>query len=204
MAGVASAAAAWPTTSSAARVMPSPLTHRNLVNRVDRRNSVRSPAMKRALLIPATAALLAGCGSGDDGKSARTAYINKVDAICAQTNADLQETNTRLDELARSARNVSEFEDDLRDGNQIARDELADIRAVPVPEGAQDEMRTVLAARSRQLAAIDRLIQASHENDDAAFKAASDQVQSEKKTAQGEADKFGFKICGQDQGPTAR
>ena len=155
-------------------------------------------------LVLAACALVGGCGSGDDDKADRSAYINKVDAICAQTNTDLEETNTRLDELARSARKVSEFEDDLREGNQIARDELADIKAVPVPDGAEDEMRTVLAARSRQLAAIDRLIQASHENDDSAFKAASDQVQSEKKTAQGEADKFGFKICGQDAAAAGR
>ena len=161
--------------------------------------------MTRALLLVlATGAVLAGCGSGDDDKAARTAYINKVDAICAQSNADLRETNSRLDELARTARNVSEFQDDLKDGNQIAHDELADIKAVPVPEGAEDEMKTVLAARERQLAAIDTLVEASRKNDAAAFKAASDQVQSEKKTAQGEADKFGFKICGQDVSAAGR
>jgi hypothetical protein len=161
----------------------------------------------RAFAIPAVlvAALAAGCGSNGDGdKTARTAYINKLDAICAQSNADLRETNARLDELARSAKKVSEFQDDLADGNQIAHDELADIKRAPVPKGAEDEMKRVIAARQRQLEAIDTLVKASRANDEAAFKAASDQVQAERKTAQGEADKFGFRICGADSGAQGR
>jgi uncharacterized protein YecA (UPF0149 family) len=142
--------------------------------------------------------VLAACGSSESDENDRRAYINKADAICAHTNADLKETNTRLDELARSARNVSEFQDDLGDGQQLARDELADIKALKVPKGAEDEIKLVIAARERQLDAIDKLIDASKRNDASAFQLASRDVQEARKTAQGEADKFGFRICGQD------
>jgi hypothetical protein len=154
--------------------------------------------MKAVCLVVCACLLLAACGSSESDGKARRAYINQADAICAQTNADLKETNTRLDELARSAKNVSEFQDDLGDGQQLARDELADIKALKVPKGAEDDLKPVIAARERQLDAIDKLIAASKRNDATAFQLASRDVQEARKTAQGEADKFGFRICGQD------
>jgi hypothetical protein len=152
------------------------------------------------LAAPALAALLlAACGSsGDSGKSAKRGYINTVDAICAQTISDMRETNSRLDELARSARQVSEFQDDLADGQFEARDELDSIKKVPVPKGSEAAMEKIETARDHQLDLIDQLIVASRHNDAAAFKQLSDEVDSARQTVQGLTDEFGFKICGQD------
>jgi len=160
--------------------------------------------MRRSLVaVFALAAPLAACGSsGSSDASAKRAYINKGDAICAQTNVDMRETNARLDELARSARNVSEFQDDLADGQQAARDELASIKALAVPNGAEGEVKVVLAARDHQLDLIDQLITASKRNDATAFKRLTAEVDGARQTVKGETDKFGFQVCGQDPGST--
>jgi hypothetical protein len=169
-----------------------------------RRDSL--PAVKPAALIVFAALGVAACGSsgGHSEATAKRGYINQVDAICAQTNSDMRETNARLDELARSARKVSEFQDDLADGQYYARDELADIKKVPVPKGSETEMKQIVADRDRQLDLIDQLIAASKRNDSTAFKRLTDEVNSARQTVRGDADKFGFKICGQDPADTAR
>ena len=148
----------------------------------------------------ASALLLAACGSSGGGSndSAKRGYINEADAICAKTNADMRETNARLDELARSARQVSEFQDDLADGQFEARDELDSLRKLPVPKGSEAAVKQILADRDHQLDLIDQLITASKRNDASAFKHLTDEVNGARQTVQGETQKFGLKICGQD------
>jgi hypothetical protein len=152
-----------------------------------------------ALVIFASFVLVA-CGSsgGDSNASAKRGYINQADAICARTNHDMRETNARLDELARSARKVSEFQDDLADGQFEARDELDSIRKLPVPKGDEAKIKTILTARDHQLDLIDKLITASKHNDATAFKQLTDEINGARKTVQGLTDEYGFKICGQD------
>jgi hypothetical protein len=100
---------------------------------------------------------------------------------------------------------VSEFTDDLVDGNQLARDELADIQKVPVPSDSTDQMKAVVASRARQLDAIDKLIVAARANDRTKFEALANDVKSARQTALREAQGFGFQVCGSDTAsPTAR
>jgi hypothetical protein len=161
--------------------------------------------MRGVSLVLAAAAFLAACGSRRRrSREAKTAYINRVDAICAQTNGEMRETNARLNELVRSAKDVSEFQDELGDGQFEARDELARIRSVPAPAGASAAVKEIVAARDRQLDLVDRLIAASKRNDASAFQHISDEVAGARKTVQGLADRFGLRICGQDPGPAGR
>jgi hypothetical protein len=152
-------------------------------------------------LSPLAAALLvAACGSSGGGSdaSAKRGYINQADAICARTNSNMSETNARLDELARSARQVSEYQDDLADGQFEARDELDSLKKLPVPEGDEAKIKKIVTARDHQLDLIDLLIAASRHNDASKFKALSTAVDGARKTVQGLTSEYGFKICGQD------
>lgn len=159
---------------------------------------------RRPLALIAAAALVAGCGSDDKSGPSRAEFISRVDGICTRANARLGEVNRRVSELARTASSVREFVDDLSEGNQIARDELHDIQAVPVPDGAESEMKGVIAARDRQLDAIDEAIAAARANDTAKFNSFAGKVTQAKQAAQKDAQEFGFKVCGRDTSTAPR
>ena len=201
MAGVASAAAAWPTTSSAARVMPSPLTHRNLVNRVDLRDSVRSPAMKRAL------------PHSRDRRAPRRLRLRRRRQV-------------RPDRLHQQGRRHLRA-----DQRGSARRRTPASTSWPAPRGTCPSSRTTSGTATRspvtssptsgpcpfprgrrtRCGRCSRQGHASSQPSTASSRPRTKTTtrpsrpratrsRARSKTAQGEADKFGFRICGQDPG----
>lgn len=126
--------------------------------------------MRRLLLVlPAIALSLGGCTGGDDGGSLedrRAAYLDRAEGICQEAN-EAVEAETQPTEISA----VPAFVDRLLG---IARDTVAEVRALEPPEEDRDEIRSkVLDPLEVDLAAGDayaaEIRAAAEANDSAAL-----------------------------------
>jgi hypothetical protein len=111
-------------------------------------------------------------------------FIEQADAICAETDAAIEQINTA--DATRAARQEAE----------AAVNELDQLQTLPAPEEDADVFDTFLSALEEQTRALGDKELAAERGDDAALAGIEEEVATAEADAESAAEEFGFQVCG--------
>jgi hypothetical protein len=145
--------------------------------------------MSRALLLLPLAALAAACGGGDDRLS-REELQSRVNAICTKVDRQLQELGepASIDEVAEFARKAT----------RLAREGVADLRALEPPEDDEQQYDRFLAEGDRVVALSTRLEKAAEDADAEALEQILEEARASEERSDRIARDLGFVECAEN------
>lgn len=145
--------------------------------------------MSRLLLLVPLAALVAACGGGDDRLS-REELQTEVNAICAEINRELEALGepSSIDEVAEFARRAT----------RLAREGVADLRALEPPEEDERQYDRFLAEGDRVVALSRRLEKAAEEADAEALEQILREARESERRSDRVARDLGFDECAEN------
>lgn len=145
--------------------------------------------MRRALLLLPLAAVAVACGGGDDRLS-REELQSRVNAICAKVDRQLQALGEpeSIDEVAEFARKAT----------SLAREGVAELRALEPPEDDERQYDRFLAEGDRVVALSRRLEKAAEEADAEALEQILQEARDSEERSDRVARDLGFDECAED------
>jgi hypothetical protein len=166
--------------------------------------------MRRSIVLPALALVLAtGCGGDDSTETVTVAstaasaeplskadYIAQADAICEEEGPAIEEIRdqaNRLEEKGAYAASADKGEELV--AALEAQNERLD--ALPAPAADQAILEQLADARDQRLAFTERLIPAMNDQEFAQVEALAAEIDSVDDKQEGISVGYGFKVCGQ-------
>lgn len=153
------------------------------------------------VLLLATAAVVAGCGSDDSEDGAETIsreeFIERGDQLCAEFQ-DAADPLERRGDRAIEDRDLETLVDLTDRLSALAEQTLEQFRSLPVPAGEEEAVSSYLDAQSRQIAAAERLGEAFARRDLGEITALAEEVRSLDEESDQIAQQIGFEVCGQE------
>ena len=145
--------------------------------------------MSRALLLLPLAALAMACG-GDDDRLSREELQSHVNAICVKIDRELQGLGQpeSIDEVAEFARKAT----------RLAREGVAELRALEPPEEDEQQYDRFLAEGDRVVALSRRLERAAREADSEALEQILEEARDSEERSDRVARDLGFEECAEN------